>query len=57
MMNSCVTFGLMVLAAVPMFFLVQSTPDQIPNDLALEGQQDHGEKKVDIAESVEPKFD
>lgn len=47
----------MVLAVVPMFFLVQSTPDHIPADLVLEGQQAYGDNKVDVAERVELKFD
>jgi hypothetical protein len=32
-MVSCVTFGLMAIAVVPMLILVNSTPDQIPADV------------------------
>ncbi|QDS76048.1 hypothetical protein FKW77_005463 [Venturia effusa] len=57
MVGFCVTFGLMVLAVVPMFFLVQTTPDRIPADLILEEQKAHGDEKIDKTESVAPKFD
>ncbi|TLD27976.1 transmembrane transport [Venturia nashicola] len=57
MVGFCVTFGLMGLAVVPMFFLVQTTPDQIPADLVLEGQRDYVDTKLDVTERVEPVFD
>jgi hypothetical protein len=33
LMTSCVTLGLMCAAVVPMFFLVNSTPNDIPADV------------------------
>lgn len=52
---SCVTFGLMAAAFVPMLFLVNSTPDRIPADVVLEGKEVE-EKKMIETDVVEPKF-
>lgn len=46
-MSSCVTFGLMAAALVPMIFLVNSTPDRIPADVIADEQEKAEEKIAD----------
>lgn len=43
---SCVTFGLMAACVGPMIVLVNSTPDQIPADVILEGQEQDRKEKL-----------
>ncbi|KAI1454191.1 hypothetical protein F4805DRAFT_331098 [Annulohypoxylon moriforme] len=45
--SSCVTFGLMAAAVVPMLLLVNATPDRIPADVILEEQEAQEEKKLE----------
>lgn len=65
--NSCVTFGLMAAALIPMLLLVNTTPDKIPADELMEEEQqqgvaaqdmkekeDTGEKEEDISVFVSP---
>ncbi|KAI1252154.1 hypothetical protein MGN70_006727 [Eutypa lata] len=42
----CVTFGLMAACVGPMIVLVNSTPDQIPADVILEGQEQDRKEKL-----------
>ncbi|RYO83481.1 hypothetical protein DL764_009452 [Monosporascus ibericus] len=50
----CVTFGLMAASLAPMIILVNSTPDHIPADVILEGQEE--ERKAKVAD-IETKVD
>ncbi|KAI0160058.1 MFS general substrate transporter [Hypoxylon sp. FL1284] len=43
----CVTFALMAAALGPMLVLVNATPDRIPADVILEGQEEEQEKKME----------
>ncbi|KAI1084701.1 MFS general substrate transporter [Whalleya microplaca] len=49
----CVTFGLMGAAVIPMLMLVNSTPDRIPADEILEGQEKQQEKKIENLKATE----
>ncbi|RYP69833.1 hypothetical protein DL769_005185 [Monosporascus sp. CRB-8-3] len=42
----CVTFGLMAASLAPMIILVSSTPDRIPAEVILEGQEEEQKAKV-----------
>lgn len=48
--DSCVTFGLMAACVGPMIVLVNSTPDKIPADLILEGQEKEKLEKLSVIE-------
>jgi hypothetical protein len=52
----CVSFGLMAVAAAPMVLLTNKTPDRIPADVILEGQEAH-DAKVDESVVVTGKMD
>jgi hypothetical protein len=45
LIGMCVTFGLMALSLLPILMLVNSTPDRIPADVAVE-EQDRAENKI-----------
>ncbi|THY70220.1 MFS general substrate transporter [Aureobasidium pullulans] len=53
----CVSFGLMALATAPMIMLTNKTPDRIPADVILEGQEALDAKIADESEVVTGKVD
>ncbi|KAG9673069.1 MFS general substrate transporter, partial [Aureobasidium melanogenum] len=53
----CVSFGLMALATAPMIMLTNKTPDRIPADVILEGQEALDAKIADEPEVVTGKMD
>ncbi|KAF2090450.1 MFS general substrate transporter [Saccharata proteae CBS 121410] len=53
----CVTFALMAISVGPMLVLVNSTPDRIPADVILEGEEVPSDKKVDETGVVQPKYE
>lgn len=53
----CVSFGLMALAVGPMILLTNKTPDRIPADMILEGQEAHDAKIGEEPEVVMGKMD
>ncbi|KAI5207369.1 MFS general substrate transporter [Aureobasidium subglaciale] len=57
MIGFCVSFGLMALATAPMIMLTNKTPDRIPADVILEGQEALDAKIADEPEVVVGKMD
>ena len=53
----CVSFGLMALATAPMILLTNKTPDRIPADVILEGQEALDAKIAEEPEVVTAKMD